>query len=154
MNETGAVAVLSILKAAYPNSFKEYSRQDAQGAISIWATQLADVPDDIVLIAVRKLIATSKFIPTIAEVREKINSIKYEAEELLWLRQSRLKLQQMISDSEPLEINEYTETESTAKYICEQLKHFKKDIALYTLIQSGGISLPPEILAITSIAKP
>ena len=45
--------------------------------------QFTDLPAEIVMVAVHKLISTNKFPPTIAEVKAKIQSIHWEAYDVL-----------------------------------------------------------------------
>ena len=79
MNKKETVQILAILKAAYPNFYKDMSAEEAQGTISVWALQFADMPADIVLMALNKAISTSKYPPSIAEIKEKMKSIYWEA---------------------------------------------------------------------------
>lgn len=79
MKREDTIKVLSVLKAAYPNFYKNMSKEEAMGAINLWTMQLSNIPCDIVLMAVNKIIATSKWPPSIAEVREKIKDLYYEA---------------------------------------------------------------------------
>lgn len=79
MTKKETVQILAILKAAYPNFYKDMSAEEAQGTISVWALQFADLPADIVLMALNKAISTSKYPPTIAEIKDKMKSIYWEA---------------------------------------------------------------------------
>ena len=45
--------------------------------------QFEDMPGDIVLMAIHKLISTNKFPPTVAEVKEKLKSIHWEAYDMI-----------------------------------------------------------------------
>ena len=92
MTTKEAAQVLAILQAAYPNSYKSVTADSAGGTISIWAVQFADIPADIVLIAVNKWIATNVFPPSIFEINKKIGSMYWEASERLQenLRHSNL----------------------------------------------------------------
>lgn len=83
MTKEDAIKVLAILKAAYPNSYKNMTKKEANGTVFIWATQFANIPADIVMIAVNKLISTSTFPPAISEVKAKVRGLYYEAYELL-----------------------------------------------------------------------
>ena len=78
MTKKEALQVLAILKAAYPASYNG-TKEEAAGTVSVWCMQFADVPADIVLMAIHKLISTSKFPPTVAEVKSKIHSLHWEA---------------------------------------------------------------------------
>lgn len=79
MNKKEAVQILAILKAAYPASYSGMSKEEAAGTVSVWAMQFEDMPVDIVMMAIHKLIASNKFPPTVSEVKEKIKSIHWEA---------------------------------------------------------------------------
>lgn len=83
MTKKEAVQVLAILQASYPNFYKSMTNEVAQGIVSVWTMQFDLVSADIVLLALNKLIATSKFPPTIAEVKDKLTSIHWEAYEKL-----------------------------------------------------------------------
>lgn len=83
MNKREAAQILAILKAAYPNSYKGMSKEEAAGTVSVWAMQFANMPVDIVMMAVNKMISTSQFPPAISEVKRKIGSLHYEAYQLL-----------------------------------------------------------------------
>lgn len=85
MTQEEALQVLAILKAAYPHSYNGMSKKEAMGTASVWSIQLSDVSADIVLMAVNKAISTSKFPPSIAEVKEKIGSIYWEAHDMLFI---------------------------------------------------------------------
>lgn len=83
MTDKEAIQVLAVLKAAYPNSYKNMTTAEAAGTVNVWAIQFANVPVEVVIIAVNKLIATSTFPPAISEVKKKIGSIYWEAQEIL-----------------------------------------------------------------------
>lgn len=83
MTKKEALQILAILKAAYPASYNNMTKEEASGTVSIWAMQFADVPVDIVMMAIHKAIATNKFPPTVAEVKEKIKAIHWEAYDLV-----------------------------------------------------------------------
>lgn len=83
MTKQDAAQVLAILKAAYPASYQGMTKQEATGTISVWTMQFADMPVDIVLLAVHKLISSNKFPPTVAEVKQKLQSIHWETYDLI-----------------------------------------------------------------------
>ena len=78
MTKKEALQILAILKAAYPSSFNG-TKEELSGTVSVWALQFADMPADIVLMAVHKLISTSKFPPAIAEVKKAIEGLHWES---------------------------------------------------------------------------
>lgn len=83
MTKKEALQVLAILKAAYPASYQSMTKEEASGTVSIWTMQFANMPVEIVVMALQKLIATNKFPPTVAEVKGKIGTIHWEAYDML-----------------------------------------------------------------------
>lgn len=83
MTQKEAAQVLAILKAAYPQFYKDMTKTQALGTVNVWAMQFAEVPVDIVLIAINKLIATNQFPPSPSEVHKKLSSVHWEAYEVL-----------------------------------------------------------------------
>lgn len=79
MTKQECIKVLAVLRAAYPNSYKNIDRETASAVVNIWATQFANMPYSVVSIAINKLISTSPFPPAINEVKEKIRSMYWEA---------------------------------------------------------------------------
>ncbi|MGI6141934.1 MAG: replicative helicase loader/inhibitor [Caldicoprobacterales bacterium] len=70
-----ALAVMAMLKTAYPNFYKDLSKEEINAAVDLWATMFADDPAYIVTEAVKSLMCTLKYPPTIADVKEKIAMI-------------------------------------------------------------------------------
>lgn len=83
MTKKEALQILAILKAAYPSSYNGMTKEEATGTVSVWCMQFADLPAEVVMMAIQKLISTCKFPPSIAEVKGKIQSIHWEAYEAL-----------------------------------------------------------------------
>lgn len=83
MNKKEALQILAILKAAYPSSYNNMTKEEAQGTVAVWCMQFGEMPVDIVMMAVHKLIATNKFPPSVAEVKDKISTIHWEAHNAL-----------------------------------------------------------------------
>ena len=70
--------ILATLKAAYPHSFKDLTRRDAEAMIYLWAVMFAAESYEEVNAAVGALISTRTvgFSPTVGEVKEKLQSLK------------------------------------------------------------------------------
>src|SRR5690554_6082792 len=75
MTRQEALAVLAMLKTAYPTFYKNLSKEDINAAVNLWATMFSDEPVSIITEAVKSLICTLKYPPTIADVKEKIAMI-------------------------------------------------------------------------------
>lgn len=80
MNKDETTKILAIIKAAYPNSFKNMTATDARATVNVWQTAFIEIPADIVLIAVYKTISVSEFPPTVAAIRNKFRSIYIESD--------------------------------------------------------------------------
>ena len=80
-NET--TQILAILSAAYPNSYKQMTVQQAQGTTQIWYINFKSVPAEILMIAVIRWIDTNQFPPTISEIKKEIAGLYWEAWEKL-----------------------------------------------------------------------
>ena len=57
MTRSETLAVMSILKAAYPGYYRDMKRQDAEAVVNLWAEMLSDYPADLVAAAVKAHIA-------------------------------------------------------------------------------------------------
>lgn len=68
-------AILAVLKAGYPNFYKDLRKEDAEQIVNLWATMFADDSAQTVTEAVKALMCTLKYPPTIADVKEKISLI-------------------------------------------------------------------------------
>lgn len=79
MTRDETIKVLAIMKAAWPNSFRDMTKEAANGTITVWTLQFAKVPAQIVMIAINKLINKNTFAPSIQEVKEKIRGLYWEA---------------------------------------------------------------------------
>ena len=77
MTKQEALAVLAILKTAYPSFYKDYSKEELNAAVELWASMFVNESGKVVLEAVKSLICTLKYPPTIADVKEKIVAIMH-----------------------------------------------------------------------------
>lgn len=83
MTREETIKILAILKAAYPNSYKNMTKEEASGTVTVWTMQFANIPAEVVMLAINKLISTSPFPPAICEVKEKLGGLYWEAWEAL-----------------------------------------------------------------------
>lgn len=73
MDTKETAAVLAVIKTAYPKYYDNKTEKELKDTVSLWQAMLAEYQSQIVTSAVKALIATNKYPPTIAEVIEKIN---------------------------------------------------------------------------------
>ena len=83
MTNDEAMGVLAILQAAYPQSYRNVTVDDANGIAVMWGIQFADIPANIVLLAINKWISSNPFPPAISELKKKIADLYWESWQLL-----------------------------------------------------------------------
>lgn len=64
MNREGARKVLTVLRAAYPNTYRNMSKQEASNVITVYTTVFADIPEEVVVEALMEYIKTETGSPT------------------------------------------------------------------------------------------
>ena len=78
MTRDDTLDLLSILKAAYPNFYRDMTRKDADQVISLWFEMFKDEPVELVALAVKAHISTDKkgFPPHIGAIKDAIVKIQ------------------------------------------------------------------------------
>lgn len=74
MTREETLAIMSVLKAAYPQFYKDMKRSEAEAIVELWATMFADDPVAVVAAAVKAHIATDKkgYPPHIGAIKEAV----------------------------------------------------------------------------------
>lgn len=75
--------LLGIAEANFSYAFKNMDHDQKVTLVKTWAFGLQDVPADIVMLAFMQLTTTSKWLPTVAEIREQISVLHSQAKEKL-----------------------------------------------------------------------
>ena len=72
------LSIMAVLKAAYPNFYRDMKRSEAEGIVSLWTEMFKDEPAEIVAVAVKAHIVNDKkgFPPHIGAIKEAILKIK------------------------------------------------------------------------------
>lgn len=96
MTREETTKILSIIKLAYPNFYKNITKQEAENTVNLYQEMFKNDEANLVIIAVKELINTFQYPPSIADIKNKMyqltNVEKTPSE--LWD-----KLQSAISDS-------------------------------------------------------
>lgn len=71
---------MSVLKAAYPRYYDGKSEKEIKEAVNLWAAMMSDYDYKIVAGAIKALIATSPYPPTVADVNNKIQLLTHPQE--------------------------------------------------------------------------
>ena len=66
------IKILSILKASYPNFYKDMSKKDAETTISLYTEMFSNTEANLVATAIKELIQHQSYPPTIADIKNKI----------------------------------------------------------------------------------
>ena len=74
--------LMGLVRINWQNAFKGLTGDEKKLAFSSWYLALQDIPAKVAALAVVKLIATSKYTPTPADVREKAVEVAREARAL------------------------------------------------------------------------
>ena len=69
MNREQVIALMKILKTAYPRFYANMTRNEAEETINFWQDMFAGDDAVLVTMAVKQLIATSEYPPSIASVK-------------------------------------------------------------------------------------
>jgi len=77
MTKNGILRMLATLQAMYPRNYENMDKDQKLIMMDTWTSLMSDVTDESAFAALRKLLATCKFPPTIAEMREVVSGIKY-----------------------------------------------------------------------------
>lgn len=75
MNTKETIKIMAVLKTAYPRFYVNQTDEEKKQALDLWQIMFADKDYLLVSKAVKSLIATNKYPPTIADVNEQINAI-------------------------------------------------------------------------------
>lgn len=110
MTNDEAMGVLAILQAAYPQSYRNVTVDDANGIAVMWGIQFADIPANIVLLAINKWISSNPFPPAISELKKKIADMYWESWQLLENNKRRKNLT-------PEQVREYEQIYEVAEAI-------------------------------------
>ncbi len=116
--------ILAIMKANYNYAFKNMSQEEKYMLLCTWTVTLQDLPADIVMLAVMQLVSQSKWLPTVAEIREKCREIHYAA------ATPDTAFDMMVANGMPVtpeQQREHDRREVKRKYIAEATKHLRNE---------------------------
>ena len=81
MTRDEIVTILGTLRTAYPKFYAEMSKQEMFNTIDLWTEMFAHENPKLVVAAVKNLINTFKWPPTIADVKEEMHKLTNTEEE-------------------------------------------------------------------------
>ena len=75
MTREETITILGICKASYPNFYKDMTKKEMVGIVDLWCEMFESDDVNIVKLAVKELIQTLQFPPTIADIKQKLYAI-------------------------------------------------------------------------------
>ena len=92
MSRDNIIAILGILKTAYPRFYANMKKTEAEETISLWQEMFSDTDIRLLTISVKRLITHFEFPPTIADVKKEILKITTKQESNIDYWQEVLKM--------------------------------------------------------------
>lgn len=78
MERKDVIAMLAIFKAAWPGFYRNQTADEARAAVNVWSDALAEYPAEAALAASKRLIRTSTFPPSVADVCKQLDGLRDE----------------------------------------------------------------------------
>lgn len=75
MNKVETAKILAVLKATYPNFYRDMKKEDIDNTISIWTEMFKEEPYELISMILKEVIVTSEYPPTIATIKSKMKEI-------------------------------------------------------------------------------
>ena len=77
MNKNDVLKMLNILQVTYPNFYKGFSKQELQEAVNLYQEMFKDDDSKLVFVALKEVINTSEYPPTIATIKNKMYNMTH-----------------------------------------------------------------------------
>lgn len=81
MDREKIITIMKIFKTAYPRFYADMTREDAENTIALWLDMFKHENPELVIAAVKNLINTFKWPPTIADVKEEMFKLTHKEDE-------------------------------------------------------------------------
>lgn len=81
MKKNEILLMLSILKKAYPSYYKDITKDEAEEIVEFYQEMFKDDDSKLVIIALKEVINTSEYPPTIATIKSKIYSTTHKEDD-------------------------------------------------------------------------
>lgn len=92
MSRDNIIAILGILKTAYPRFYANMTKAEAEETIALWQEMFNDTDIRVLTIAVKRLITHLEFPPTIADVKKEILKITSDNKNIIDYWQEAFKM--------------------------------------------------------------
>lgn len=77
MTRGETLKIMAVLKATYPNSYKDMTRRDAEGVVALWTDMFSEDSYNAVAAAVKAFIASDNkgFPPVVGQVKQRVTEL-------------------------------------------------------------------------------
>ena len=77
MTRDETLKIMAVLKATYPNFYKDMTRRDAEGVVALWTDMFAEERYNAVAAAVKAFIASDSkgFPPVVGQVKQRVTEL-------------------------------------------------------------------------------
>lgn len=80
MNKNDVLKMLSVLQISYPNFYKGFSKQQLESTVNLYEEMFKEDDPKLVLSALKQVINTSEYPPTIATIKNKMYEMTHHNE--------------------------------------------------------------------------
>ena len=81
MTRDEVITILGVLKTSYPRFYAEMTKDEMLNTVDLWTEMFAHEDPRLVTVAVKNLINTFKWVPTIADIKEEMYKLTKTEEE-------------------------------------------------------------------------
>jgi hypothetical protein len=98
---------MAILKAAYPNFYKDTPTEELEIVVHLWTEMFEDYPLQVVMKAAKMVISECKFAPSISELLERVRTVQSQIREEEWRVRSMLRVMRDLGIQPDIEMLKY-----------------------------------------------
>ena len=98
MNKEEVIAILKVLKVAYPKFYNNISKEDMLKTIDLWVEMFKNDNKQDITRAVKELMCELEFPPAIADIKKKINKYSDDRKLLQKIKEDEIKDQKLLEN--------------------------------------------------------
>lgn len=127
MNKEEVIAILKVLKVAYPKFYNNISKEDMLKTIELWLEMFKNDNKQDITRAVKELMCELEFPPTIADIKKKINKYSDDRKLLQKIKEDEIKDQKLLENLD-IKLLEQPKQEVKKINVKEYVNNIKKMI--------------------------
>ena len=127
MNKEEVIAILKVLKVAYPKFYNNISKEDMLKTIDLWVEMFKNDNKQDITRAVKELMCELEFPPAIADIKKKINKYSDDRKLLQKIKEDEIKDQKLLENLD-IKLLEQPKQEVKKINVKEYVNNIKKMI--------------------------